>query len=195
MSSIPRDVLAQRSPALHQVLHRLPDRFLVALIEGVEQADVVVPGKLFAGRSGGCAVGIALRALHPKLPRGRLGQARRCRRSVTTLCRGLEMSVGRLHAFEEVFDRTVSFAAARTGHADALLAREVADWVAAEARQELLRREIDSEWLDAVEQRIEGRALAEVERELAGVDRELAELEPELERELAELLHEWALAA
>ena len=69
----PRDIYrsfrAERNEALHPVLRRLPDRFLAALIEGLEQADVITPGRLFAGDRGGCAVGVTLRVLNPRLPR------------------------------------------------------------------------------------------------------------------------------
>lgn len=57
----PRDIYrsfrAERNVALHRVLKRLPDPFIVALIEGLEQADVITPGRLFSGERGGCAVG------------------------------------------------------------------------------------------------------------------------------------------
>jgi hypothetical protein len=105
------------------------------------------------------------------------------------LRQSLAKKVAHLRTLEEVFDRSVSLAEARDPSADPdELAREIAEWVAVEARHELLKREIGSGWLDALE--------AEREREgSAELERELADLEPHLERELAELVHDWLLPA
>jgi hypothetical protein len=92
----PRDIYrsfrADRNVALHRVLRRLPDTFIAALAEGLEQADVITPGRLFAGQSGGCAVGVTLRVLYPKYRGRRLLWGRRLRRSVIRLRRGLAPS-------------------------------------------------------------------------------------------------------
>ena len=77
-----RSFRAERNQALHHVLGRLPDEFIVALIEGLEGADVITPGRLFAGHRGGCAVGVTLRAIDPGYRGRKLVWGRRLRRSV-----------------------------------------------------------------------------------------------------------------
>jgi hypothetical protein len=178
MPRISADFFAERHDALQRVLRGLPGDFLAALVQGLEDADVIVGGRLFAGYSGGCAVGVALRTIDPSLRGKRLLWGRRARHSVVALRRGLAKRTGHLHALEEVFDRTVMLAEARDPDSDRHeLAHEVARWVGLQAREELLRREIDSEWLDALE------------------TEQLERLEAELEQELAELVHEWSLPA
>jgi hypothetical protein len=151
----PRDIYrsfrADRNVALHRVLRRLPDRFIAALAEGLEQADVIAPGRLFAGRSGGCAVGVTLRVLYPKYRGRRLLRGRRMRRSVIGLRRGLAREVSHLHALEEVFDRSVLLLQEHFEHvAPDQVAEATAHWIAGEARAELLLREMNSDWLDEI---------------------------------------------
>ncbi len=89
VSEITRGFRAERNEALHRVLRRLPYDFIVALIEGLEAADVITPGRLFAGHSGGCAVGVTLRAMEPRYRGRRIVWGRLVRRSVVTLRRRL----------------------------------------------------------------------------------------------------------
>jgi hypothetical protein len=148
----PRDIYrsfrAERNVALHRVLRRLPDPFIVALIEGLEQADVITPGRLFSGERGGCAVGVTLRVLYPHY-RGRRRLWGRClRKSVMRLRRGLAFEVSHLFALEQVFDRSVLLLQERFGEVPpADVAKATALWIAGEARTELVLRELDSDWL------------------------------------------------
>ena len=151
----PRDIYrsfrADRNVALHRVLRRLPDTFIAALAEGLEQADVITPGRLFAGQSGGCAVGVTLRVLYPKYRGRRLVWGRRLRRSVIRLRRGLAREVSHLHALEEVFDRSVLLLQEHFEQvAPEQVAEATAHWIAGEARTELLLREMNSDWLDEI---------------------------------------------
>ncbi|MFL5870140.1 MAG: hypothetical protein ACJ75R_03610 [Solirubrobacterales bacterium] len=143
-----RSFRADRNVALHRVLRRLPDRFIAGLAEGLEQADVITPGQLFAGERGGCAVGVTLRTLYPKYRGRRLIFGRRLRRSVVGLRRGLAREVSHLYALEEVFDRSVLLL--QHHFADVPpndVAEATAHWIAGEARTELLLREMHSDWL------------------------------------------------
>jgi len=147
-ADITRSFRAERNQALYPVLKRLPYDFVVALIEGLEKADVIVPGRLFAGDSGGCAVGVTLRALDSSLRGRRIIWGRRLRRSVVSLRHGLAKRVTHLYALEQVFDRTVRLAQSRFPWAPPeLVAKSVALWVADEAWTELVLREMNSEWL------------------------------------------------
>jgi hypothetical protein len=150
---IPRRFRAERNEGLHRVLRGLPADFLVALVEGLERADQVVPGRLFAGETGGCAVGVTLRVVEPDFDgRGRRGWARK--RSIAQLYRGVAKAIPHLRALEQVFDRSVRLYQAQRpelGKRDA--AKAVALWVAAEARTELLLRELDADWLQRLERR------------------------------------------
>jgi hypothetical protein len=151
VSEVTRGFRAERNQALHRVLKGLPYEFIVALIEGLEGADVITPGRLFAGRSGGCAVGVTLRAMDPRYRGRRIIWGRRVRRSVVALRRGLATRVARLYALEQVFDRSVRLAQARSPRRHPrVIAKAVALWVADEARAELLLREMNSEWMDRV---------------------------------------------
>jgi hypothetical protein len=114
MPQISRAFRADRNEPLHRVLRALPGDFLVALIEGLERADRIVAGRLFAGKSGGCVVGVTLRMIEPEF-------------------RGRRMIWGRW---------------ARRGADGREVAKAVALWVAAEARTELLLREMTAAWLD-----------------------------------------------
>jgi hypothetical protein len=148
----PRDIYrsfrADRNVALHRVLRRLPDDFIVALIEGLEGADEITPGRLFAGRSGGCAVGVTLRVLYPQYRGRRLLWGRRARRSVMRLRRRLAFQVSHLHALEQVFDRSVLMLQDRFSEVPPhAVAEATALWIAGEARTELVLREMDSDWL------------------------------------------------
>ena len=148
----PRDVYrsfrAERNVALHRVLKRLPDPFIVALIEGLEGADVITPGRLFAGRSGGCAVGVTLRVLYPRYRGRRLIRGRRLKKSVMRLRRKLAFEVSHLFALEQVFDRSVLLLQERFSEVPAAdVAKATALWIAGEARTELVLRELDSDWL------------------------------------------------
>jgi hypothetical protein len=146
-----RSFRAARSQALHRVLRRLPYEFVVALIEGLEGADVITPGRLFAGDRGGCAVGVTLRAIDPRFRGRRLIWGRRLRRSIKRLRRSLAREVPHLYALEQVFDRSVLMLQARFPHAPAnKVAEATALWVAGEARAELILREMHSEWLDRI---------------------------------------------
>ena len=150
-SQISQQFRAERNEGLHRVLRGLPADFVVALIEGLEQADVITPGQLFAGDRGGCAVGVTLRVIEPDF-RGS-GTLRRWRRkrSIQDLYRGVAKSIPHLHALEQVFDRSVDLCWAQNPHlAQCEVAKSVALWVAAEARAELLLRELRSEWLEAI---------------------------------------------
>jgi hypothetical protein len=148
-----RSFRGERNQALHRVLRRLPYDFLVALIEGLEAADVIVPGKLFAGDRGGCAVGVTLRALDPSY-RGRWVMWGRSR-SIVGFRRRLARRVPYLYALEQVFDRSVRLALERSPEAPpGQVAKAVAQWVADEARTELVLREMNSEWLDRVIDRL-----------------------------------------
>jgi len=146
-----RSFRADRNVALHRILRRLPDRFIAALAEGLEQADVITPGQLFAGERGGCAVGVTLRILYPKYRGRRLLFGRRLRRSVIRLRRGLAREVSHLYALEEVFDRSVLLL--QQHFADVppeAVAEATAHWIAGEARTELVLREMSSDWLTRI---------------------------------------------
>ena len=146
-----RSFRAERNEALHRILGRLPDEFIVALIEGLEGADVITPGRLFAGYRGGCAVGVTLRALDPGYRGRRLIWGRRLRRSVTRLRRSLAREVEYLYALEQVFDRSVHMLQAQFPQVPGeQVAEATAHWVAGEARTELLLREMGSDWLDRI---------------------------------------------
>jgi hypothetical protein len=148
---IRRSFRAERNRALHRVLRRLPFGFIVALIEGLEGADEITPGRLFAGHRGGCAVGVTLRALDPRLRGRRLIFGRRMRRSILRLRRSLACEVPHLYALEHVFDNSVELLQAEYPLVPAtLVAEATAVWVAAEARTELVLREMSSEWLDRI---------------------------------------------
>ena len=146
---VPRGFRAERNEALHPVLRRLPDEFIVAMIEGLEGADVITPGKLFSGERGGCVVGVTLRALDPSY-RGRWVMWGKSR-SVHGFRRRLARRVSHLYALEQVFDRSVEMA--RAGFPAVPpdeVATAVAAWVADEARTELVLREMRSDWLNRV---------------------------------------------
>ena len=146
-----RSFRAERNQALHHVLRRLPFEFIVALIEGLEGADVITPGRLFAGQRGGCAVGVTLRAIDPDLRGRRLIRGRRLHRSIMRLRRSLAREVPHLYALEQVFDRSVLMLQARFAHVPpSNVAEATALWVAGEARAELILRELQSEWLDRI---------------------------------------------
>ena len=146
-----RSFRAERNQALHRVLRRLPYVFLVGLIEGLENADEITPGRLFAGHRGGCAVGVTLRALDPRLRGRRRFRGRRMRKSVMGLRRRLARNVPYLYALEHVFDRSVEMLREEYPLVPAtLVAETTALWVAAEARTELILRELNSEWLDGL---------------------------------------------
>ncbi len=146
----PRDIYrsfrAERNEALHPVLRRLPDRFLAALIEGLEQADVITPGRLFAGDRGGCAVGVTLRVLNPGYRGRRLIWGRRLRKSITRMRCAEASEISHLYALEQVFDRSVLMLQRRFDQAPAAeVAIATAHWIAGEARVEMLIREMDSQ--------------------------------------------------
>jgi hypothetical protein len=150
-SQIPQRFRAERNEGLHRVLRGLPSDFVVALIEGLEGADVITPGQLFAGDSGGCAVGVTMRVVEPDF-RGS-GTLRRWRRkrSIQELYRGVARSIPHLHGLEQVFDRSVDLYWAHNPHLPQReAAKAVALWVAAEARAELLLRELRADWLEAI---------------------------------------------
>jgi hypothetical protein len=151
-TQIPRRFRAERNEGLHRVLRGLPSDFIIALIEGLEEADVITPGRLFSGRSGGCAVGVTLRVVEPDFRgSGRLRRWRR-RRSIQGLYRGVAKAIPHLHALEHVFDRSVTLYRSSHPHLRKReAAKAVAMWVAAEARTELLLRELNSDWLAAIE--------------------------------------------
>ena len=48
-STLPTDFRSERNEALHRILRRLPGDLLGALIDGFDRADVIEPGRLFAG--------------------------------------------------------------------------------------------------------------------------------------------------
>jgi hypothetical protein len=149
-AQLERGFRAERNEALHRVLRRLPDDFIVALIEGLEGADVITPGRLFAGERGGCAVGVTLRALDPESFMGRWVMWGRSR-SVVGFRRRLAKRVGYLYALEQVFDRSVELARARHPlAAPDEVALAVAAWVATEAVTELVLREMRSDWLQRI---------------------------------------------
>jgi hypothetical protein len=148
----PRDIYrsfrAERNVALHRVLRRLPDNFIVALIEGLEQADVITPGRLFSGERGGCAVGVTLRVLFPHYRGRRLVRGRRLQKSVMRLRRELAFEVSHLFALEQVFDRSVLLLQERFSDVPRRdVAKATALWIAGEARTELVLRELNSDWL------------------------------------------------
>lgn len=145
--SLPRDFRAERNEALHRILTKLPDHLLRALIDGFERADVIEPGRLFAGVRGGCAVGVVLRALDPSYEGRRLWRGRHSRRSVCRLRKDLAREMPYLTALEQVFDRSVALARERNAWAPRRwLSRRVASWIADEARTELLLREMNALW-------------------------------------------------
>ena len=151
----PRDIYrsfrAERNQSLHRVLRRLPYRFLVALIEGLEQADVITPGRLFAGDRGGCAVGVTLRVLDPRYRGRRLVWGRRLRRSIARLRRDQAGEISHLYALEQVFDRSVLMLQERFRNAPPdEVAIATALWIAGEARVELVLRELNSDWLERI---------------------------------------------
>lgn len=148
----PRDIYrsfrAERNLALHRVLRRLPDKFIIALIEGLERADVITPGHLFAGERGGCAVGVTLRVLFPDYRGRRYLRGRRLQKSVMRLRRELAFEVSHLFALEQVFDRSVLLLQERFGEVPPQdVAKATALWIAGEARTELVLRELNSDWL------------------------------------------------
>ena len=158
-SDIELDFRDERNQALHRVLRGLPKRFVVWLIEGLEMADVIVSGRLFAGATGGCAVGVTLRAMDPSL-RGRRSSRGRSR-SVVRWRRELAKEIPLLFALEQVFDRSVRLARERYWFAsEHQVAKSVALWVADEARTELLMREMRSEWLEELVREAREPALA-----------------------------------
>ena len=68
------------------------------------------------------------------------------------LYRGVAKSIPHLHALEHVFDRSVAlFQAGQPEVRKPEAAKAVALWVAGEARAELLLRELNSEWIAAIE--------------------------------------------
>jgi hypothetical protein len=143
---------AERNQALHHVLGRLPDAFIVALIEGLENADVITPGRLFAGYRGGCAVGVTLRSLDPSYRGRRLIWGRRLKRSIFRLRRSMAREIQHLYALEQVFDRSVYMLQEEFPQVPGeQIAEATAHWVAGEARAELLLREMSAEWLDQIE--------------------------------------------
>jgi hypothetical protein len=144
-----RSFRAERNEALHRVLRRLPYEFLVALIEGLEQADVITPGRLFAGNRGGCAVGVTLRVLHPRYRGRRLLYGHRLRRSISRLRRDRGREISHLYALEQVFDRSVAMLQEQFSHVpQGEVAKATALWIAGEARVELVLREMSSDWID-----------------------------------------------
>jgi hypothetical protein len=148
--AIPRGFRAERNQALHRVLRQLPSDLIHALVKGLDHADVIEPGRLFAGRQGGCAVGVTLRALEPRLQGRRLLWGRRLKRSVSDLRRSLAIEVPHLYALEQVFDRSVTLACERNPWAPReWIGLRVATWIADEARTELALRELNDEWMDA----------------------------------------------
>ena len=143
---------AERNQALHHVLGGLPDDFIAALIEGLENADVITPGRLFAGYRGGCAVGVTLRSLDPSYRGRRLVWGRRLRRSIFGLRRSLAREIQHLYALEQVFDRSVRMLQQQFPHVPGdQVAEATAHWVAGEARTELLLREMSSDWIERIE--------------------------------------------
>jgi hypothetical protein len=149
---IPRRFRAERNEGLHRVLRGLPSDFIIALIEGLEGADVITPGRLFAGRSGGCAVGVTMRVVEPDFRGSGLLKRWRRRKSIQCLYRGVAKSIPHLHALEHVFDRSVNlFIAGQPELSKEEAAKAVALWVAGEARAELLLRELNSDWIAAIE--------------------------------------------
>lgn len=145
--SVPRGFRAERNEALHRILTKLPDHLLRALIDGFERADVIEPGRLFAGVRGGCAVGVVLRALDPSYEGRRFWRGRHSRRSVCRLRKDLAREMPYLTALEQVFDRSVAIARERNPWAPKRwLSRRVAAWIADEARTELLLREMSAQW-------------------------------------------------
>ena len=137
---LPVQIEIERRETFRRVLAGLPDRYLEALLDGLDHADVVVPGRLFAGEAGGCAVGVTLRTLHPEL-RWESGFRARRARSVTRLARDLAKRVGRLGTLERVFDRSVEVVLEHNrGAACGSAARLTAAWLEEEARAELARR-------------------------------------------------------
>jgi hypothetical protein len=146
-----RSFRAERNQALHHVLGRLPYDFVVGLIEGLEEADVITPGRLFAGHRGGCAVGVTLRAMDPGFQGRRLIWGRRLRRSIVGLRRSLARQVRHLYALEQVFDRSVYMLQEEFPQVPGeRIALATAHWVAGEARTELLLREMNSEWMEQI---------------------------------------------
>ena len=120
----------------------LPDPMLVALARGLRKhCNELAPGRLFtAPRSGGCAVGIALRELAPEdfefrpLPYW-LWHRRR---------RGIERDVAlrfpELAHLQACFDTAVDETRSRNAMPTAAAAREVGLWFARAAEGELSRR-------------------------------------------------------
>ena len=90
---------------------------------------------------------MTLRALYPSY-RGRwMMWGRSC--SVMGFRRHLGKRVTHLYALEQVFDRSVELARKRYPAASRKqVAKAVAQWVADEARTELVLREMHSDWLD-----------------------------------------------
>jgi hypothetical protein len=121
------------------------------LIEGLEQADVIAPGRLFAGRRGGCAVGVTLRVLYPHYQGRRVIWGRRLRRSIARLRREHAQEISHLYALEQVFDRSIELLCEQFYWVPGgELAIATASWVADEARTELVLRELNSDWLDRI---------------------------------------------
>jgi len=140
---------AERGEPLELALKGLPDDFLAAMIEGLEAADDISPGRLFVGERGGCVVGVTLRVIDPDFRgRGRYRIWSR-RRSIKGAYQELHSLFPRLSLLEQVFDKSVLTARSRFPDIDADRAGVLtAHWVARVARTELIIREMKTDHLD-----------------------------------------------
>lgn len=140
--AVPAGTAGQLGPVLGRAMRGLPDAILVALARGLrEHRDELAPGRLFASpRSGGCAVGIALRELAPEaFDFGRLEYWLWYRRR-----RGIERDVAvsfpELLHLQRCFDKAVGETRDRLALDQRSAAREVGLWFAVAAERELSGR-------------------------------------------------------
>jgi len=141
----------KKGDSLNRVFKDLPNDFLAAMIEGLEDADVIVPGRLFAGDNGGCVVGVTLRVIDPDFQgRGRWSY-RTKRKSIKKAYWELNKIFPSLKTLEEVFDQAVRVAGHYYSHCSQKeISTAVGKWFSIEARTELMIREMNSDWLNAI---------------------------------------------
>lgn len=139
MHTLPAPLRAERTEALRRILRKLPEPILEALVYGLDSAEELVPGRLYATGNGGCAVGVILRTIFPRED-GRAGSAwsRWRRRTLRQTHPNLAREYPHLAALEMVFDRTIEIAERLyPGYSQRELALACGRWMAAEAATEL----------------------------------------------------------
>jgi hypothetical protein len=154
---LPESLRAERTEPLRRILRKLPDPILEALVDGLDRADQLVPGQLYADGSGGCAVGVIMRAIFPAEASRRVRWWNR-RRHVS-LYRShpqLAREFPHLVTLESVFDRTIELAQQLYPElSQAELGAVCGRWMAAEAATELGFRHLVALEHDVLENPIE----------------------------------------